>query len=210
MIQVRRWCPTSVDRRLFGLLALTTISLFGLTGCWPGDSYEYNGGVLDPIKAAPPLDLTDQFGQPFSLTTAEPKVRLIYFGYTTCPDFCPTTLTDFMSVKEDLGDEAERVDFLLVTVDPDRDSAVRLKEYLAFFDPTFIGLRGDTAQTEATARGYGVFAQKVEQPDSATGYLVDHTSLIYVLDEEGNLRLTFGYGSDPADITADVRHLLDD
>ncbi len=210
MIHRRHRRPTTARWRRLRLLALTPILLLGLAGCLAGDSYEYNGGMLDPVKAAPPLDLTDQFGQPFSLTTAAPNVRLIYFGYTTCPDFCPTTLTDFMTVKDELGEDAERVEFLLVTVDPERDSAARLKEYLAFFDPAFIGLRGDPAQTEATARGYGVFAQKVEQPDSATGYLVDHTSLIYVLDEEGNLRLTFGYGSDPADITADVRHLLDD
>ncbi len=199
-----------VVQRTLRISTLTAIILLGLSACLPGESYEFRGGVLEPAKAAPPLDLTDQFGQPFSLTTAAPKVRLIYFGYTICPDFCPTTLTDFMTVKKELGDEADRVEFLLVSVDPERDSAARLKEYLAFFDPAFVGLRGDTAQTEAIARGYGVFAQKVEQPDSATGYLVDHTSLIYVLDEEGNLRLTFGYGSDPADITADVRHLIDD
>lgn len=196
-------------RRVPSLLALAAILILGLSACRLGESYEFKGGVLEPAKAAPPLDLTDQFGQPFSLTTAPPKVRLVYFGYTTCPDFCPTTLTDFMSVKAELGDDADRVEFILVTVDPERDTTERLKEYLAFFDPAFIGLRGDAAQTETAKQGYGVFAQRVEQPESATGYLVDHTSLIYVLDEAGDLRLTFGYGSDPADITADVRHLLD-
>ncbi len=199
-----------VVQRTLRISTLTAIILLGLSACLPGESYEFRGGVLEPAKAAPPLDLTDQFGQPFSLTTAAPKVRLIYFGYTTCPDFCPTTLTDFLAVQEDLGDEAENVEFLLVTVDPARDTADRLREYLAFFDPGFVGLRGDDAQTETASRGYGVFAQQVEHPASATGYLVDHTSLIYVLDEEGDLRLTFGYDSDPADIAADVRHLLSD
>lgn len=197
-------------RRLPQMLTLAAVLLIGLSACLPGESYEYRGGVLEPAKAAPPLDLTDQFGQPFSLTTAAAKVRLVYFGYTTCPDFCPTTLTDFLAVKDDLGDAEDDVEFVLVTVDPARDTTERLREYLAFFDPGFVGLRGDEAQTEAASRGYGVFAQRVEQPDSATGYLVDHTSMIYVLDKEGDLRLTFGYASDPADIAADVRHLLDD
>ncbi len=197
-------------RRLWTVLSLAAVVLVGVSGCLPGESYTFHGGVLDPIKAAPPLDLTDQHGQPFSLTTANEKVRLIYFGYTTCPDYCPTTLTAFLTVKEELGDEADRVEFILVTVDPERDTEDRLQEYLAFFDPAFIGLRGDQAQTDAALRGYGVFAQTSEQPGSATGYLVDHSTLIYVLDEKGNLRLTYTYGTDPADITEDVRHLLDD
>ena len=197
-------------RHLPTVLTLAAVVLVGLSGCLPGESYKYHGGVLDPVKAAPPLDLTDQHGQPFSLANAGEQVRLIYFGYTICPDYCPTTLTDFMTVKEELGDAANQVEFILVTVDPERDTQARLQEYLAFFDPEFVGLRGDQAQTDAALRGYGVFAQKSEQPGSATGYLVDHSTLIYVLDEKGNLRLTYPYGADPADITEDVRHLLDD
>lgn len=197
-------------RRLSLVLSLSAVVLFGLAGCLPGESYTFHGGVLEPVKAAPPLDLTDQHGQPFSLATAPEKVRLIYFGYTTCPDFCPTTLTDFLTVKEELGDDVDRVEFILVTIDPERDTQARLQEYLAFFDPEFVGLRGDQAQTDAALRGYGVLAQRSEQPGSATGYLVDHSTTIYVLDEDGNLRLTFPYGTDPADMTEDVRHLLDD
>jgi len=197
-------------QRVATLFSIAALVLVGVTACLPGDAYQFRGGVLEPAKAAPPLDLTDQFGQPFSLSAASPKIRLIYFGYSTCPDFCPTTLTDFLSVKEDLGDGSKDVEFILVTVDPARDTEERLREYLAFFDPAFVGLRGDEAETVAASAGYGVFAQRVDQPESATGYLVDHTSMIYVLDEAGDLRLTFGYGSDPADIAADIRHLLSD
>jgi protein SCO1/2 len=202
--------PSGAIRRFSTAFTLAALVIVGLSGCLAGESYTYHGGVLDPVKAAPPLDLTDQHGQPFSLATAPDKVRLIYFGYTTCPDFCPTTLTDFLSVKEDLGDAAQEVEFILVTVDPERDTQARLQEYLAFFDPEFVGLRGDQAQTDAALRGYGVYAQRSEQPGSATGYLVDHSTMIYVLDEKGNLRLTYPYGTDPADMTEDVRHLLDD
>lgn len=200
-------------RRMRGLArgaALSLVLLVGLTACEFGQSYSYAGGELKPAKAAPPLDLSDQHDQPFHLADHGGKVLLIYFGYTTCPDLCPTTLADFQAVKASLGDDADKVEFILVTVDPERDTASRLSEYLAFFDPAFIGLRGDDAQTTAAKQGWGVYAQKVEQPGSATGYLVDHTSQIYVIDTEGRLRLTYPHGTSPDDITKDVEHLLDD
>ena len=189
---------------------LLLVLLVGLSACEYGQSYTFVGGELKPAKAAPPLDLTDQHDRPFHLTDYRGKVLLIYFGYTTCPDLCPTTLADFQAVKASLGEEADNVAFVLVTVDPKRDTAARLSEYLAFFDPAFIGLRGDAAQTTAAKQGYGVYAQKVEQLNSATGYLVDHTSMIYLIDPGGRLRLTYSHGSDPADITKDVEHVLDD
>jgi protein SCO1/2 len=179
-----------------------------LAGCTGRESYTYKGGELDPPQAAAAIDLTDQFGEPFALDRVEGEVALVYFGYTTCPDLCPTTLADFMTVKEELGEEAASVNFIMVTVDPERDTADRLKEYLGFFDPDFIGLWGDEAQTEAVKAGYGVVATKVEYPESATGYLVDHTSLIYVIDREGRLRLTYPYGFDPQSIVEDIRHLV--
>lgn len=171
-------------------------------------SYAYNGGVFSPPAAAPPLDLTDANGNPFTLDQLKGDVTLIYFGYTTCPDVCPTTLTDFQAVKDDLGPDADRVKFLLVTLDPERDTAAKLKEYLAFFDPDFIGLRGDEAQTAQFTKDYGITVKRVEYPDSATKYLLDHTALVYVIDPEGRLLLTYPYGTDPALIAQDVRYLL--
>ena len=132
----------------------------------------------------------------------------MYFGYTTCPDTCPTTLTDFQAVKDDLGPDADRVKFGLVTIDPERDTEARLKEYLAFFDPEFIGLRGGKSQTEQVKRDYGVLVHRVEYPDSATKYLLDHSTQTYVIDPQGRLALTFPYGMDPAPIAQDIRHLL--
>jgi protein SCO1/2 len=172
------------------------------------ESYAFKGGEIRPPMAAGALDLTDQHGQPFSLERERGNVLVVFFGYTTCPDLCPTTLSDYTAVKEALGKEAERARFVLVTVDPERDTAERLKTYLDFFDPDFIGLRGTPEQIEAAKQAYGVISRKVEYPDSATGYLVDHTSLTYVIDTEGRLRLTYGHGTDPADIADDVRHLL--
>lgn len=168
----------------------------------------FSGGEYTPARAAPPLDLTDQNGAPFSLADQAGNVVLIYFGYTTCPDLCPTTLSDFQVVKDELGAEAGRTRFVLATVDPERDTVDRLKEYLAFFDPDFVGLRGDAAQTAAFERAYGITVKRVDYPDSATGYLLDHNALIYVIDASGNLRLSYPYGADPTAIADDVRVLL--
>ncbi len=173
-----------------------------------GQSYAYNGGFYTPAVAAAPLNLTDMNGEPFTLDQLKGDVALVYFGYTTCPDVCPTTLTDFQAVKEDLGADADRVKFLLVTIDPERDTGAKLKEYLAFFDPDFMGLRGDEEQTEKFRQGYGIFVKRVEYPDSATKYLLDHSAQVYAIDQEGRLALTFPYGMDPALIAQDIRHLL--
>jgi protein SCO1/2 len=173
-------------------------------------SYAFHGGEFSPPHAAPALNLTDQDGNVFSLADQQGDVVLLYFGYTTCPDLCPTTLSDFLVVKDKLGADADRVEFVLATFDPERDTQARLQEYLGFFDPDFIGLRGDEAQTEAFKRDYGVTTKRVEYPESATGYLIDHTALIYVIDKEGRLRLTFAYGTDPTLIAQDVKYLLNE
>lgn len=189
-------------------MAISVAVLLLIAGCIRDERYTFKGGELSPAQAAAALDLSDQNGEPFSLDQVQGEVTLVYFGYTTCPDLCPTTLADFSAVKAMLGDKAEQVNFVLVTVDPERDSAARLKEYLACFDPQFIGLTGDVAAIETAKAGYGVTANRVEYPDSSTGYLVDHTSLIYVIDRDGNLRMTYPYGFDPESIAEDIRHLL--
>ena len=103
-------------------------------------------------------------GDPFTLDQVKGDVALVYFGYTTCPDVCPTTLTDLQAVKDDLGADADRVKIVMVTIDPERDTQAKLKEYLAFFDPEFIGLRGDAAQTEQFKKDYGITVERVEYP----------------------------------------------
>jgi len=173
-----------------------------------GEAYQFAGGEITPARPAAPLELTDQNGESFSLDAVKGKVALVYFGYTTCPDLCPTTLSDFTAVKNALGEKAADIAFVMVTIDPERDSSARLKEYLGFFDADFIGLRGDEPQTELVKNEYGVVANRVEYPDSATKYLMDHTSLIYVIDAEGRLRLTYTYGTDPAMIVKDMQYLL--
>jgi protein SCO1/2 len=174
------------------------------------DAYVFKGGEITPPRAAPPLDLVDQNGEPFTLAQEEGNVLLVYFGYTTCPDLCPTTLNDFAIVKDELGEAGANVHYVLVTFDPERDTQERLSEYLGFFDPSFVGLRGTAEQTEAFKQAYGVTTKRVEYPESATKYLIDHTALIYVIDKQGRLRLTYPYGTDPMAIVEDMRHLVDE
>ncbi|MEW6581042.1 MAG: SCO family protein [Chloroflexota bacterium] len=136
------------------------------------------------------------------------KVALLFFGYTNCPDVCPTTLAEFKRVKALLGEDAARVAFVFVSVDGERDTPEQLAAYVRAFDPEFIGLTGDDATIRAIARDYGVFYQRVSYEESAAGYLVDHTASTFGVDQEGRLRLVFSYGTDPAAIVARVRALF--
>ena len=207
--------PTASAYRLlpiiggFVLVAAVAIALWWvLIGRGGSADYVYHGGVYSPAAPAAALDLTDQHGNPFSLGQLKDKVVLVYFGYTTCPDLCPTTLSDFSTIKEGLGPLADNVAFVLVTIDPDRDSQARLSEYLNFFDPEFIGLTGDPAALTAAQQAYGVSVERVEYPESATKYLMNHSALTYLIDPEGNLLVSYPYGTTAADIEADVRHIL--
>ena len=131
---------------------------------------------------------------------------MLFFGYTRCPDVCPTTLADLKLAREQLGDEGKRVQVLFVTVDPERDTPKLLASYVPAFDPSFLGLYGDAAATARVAKEFKVFYQKVpgKTPDS---YSVDHTSASYVFDPQGRLRLLVRPGNVP-NLVADLKTLL--
>ena len=172
--------------------------------------YEFHGGFYNPPNPAASLgDVVDQHGKPFSLADQRGKVVMLYFGYTHCPDACPATLNEFMEVKEHLGNRANDVVFAMVTVDPERDTPQRLTEYLDFFDPSFLGLSTTPDQTPTVARDWNVSYAKREV-NSATGYLVDHSTSAFVVDKAGNLRLTYPLDFNTKDMAADVEHLLDE
>lgn len=190
------------------LVAVALVAMLGLGACGPfGDDYAFHGGELAPPNPAPAIALTDQHGQPFDLAAQRGRAVLLFFGYTNCPDVCPTTLSDFIAVKDRLGDQADDVAFVFVTVDPDRDTPARLAEYLDFFDPSFVGLTGTPAQVDVAKQGYGVFSQE-QASASSLGYLVDHTTTTFLIDPNGNYRLIYDYGTDPDAIAADVAHLV--
>jgi protein SCO1/2 len=175
----------------------------------PERFYQYKGSFIEPAVQAPAISLIDHNGADWNLEEQEGKVVIIFFGYTSCPDVCPTTLSLFRQIKTLLGRDASSVVFVYVTVDPERDTPEKLKNNLSAFDPEFIGLTGSLEQLEPVWKGYGVFREKV-LTESAAGYLMDHSAITYAVNKRGQLRLTYPFGMDPREITADIQHLLDE
>lgn len=169
--------------------------------------YTFQGSLIDPPVAAPAFELTDVNGQPFQLNELDGQVVIMFFGYTSCPDVCPVTLSDFLRIRTELGNQAEEVNFVFVTVDPERDTPERLKKYLTNFDLGIIGLTGDREELEEVWAAYGVYQEKTDQ-GSEGNYLVDHSSRTYIIDQQGNLLLTYLFGTENESIVADVRHLV--
>ena len=153
------------------------------------------------------LTLVDHHGRQRSLTDFQGKAAVVFFGYTSCPDICPTMLAKLADVMKALGGDAERVQVLFVTVDPERDSAERLKDFVPWFNPTFLGLRGDAAQIKAATEEFRVFAAR-KPVEGELGYVIDHSTGAYVFDPAGRLRLYVKDTSSVDDITADIRLLL--
>jgi protein SCO1/2 len=153
------------------------------------------------------LELTAQDGKPRTLADFRGKVVVLFFGYTHCPDICPTTLADMAAVMKQLGPDAARVQVLFVTVDPERDTPEILAKYVPAFDASFLGLYGDAAATQRTAKEFRIFYEK--RPGGAPGaYTVDHSGQSYVLDTQGKLRLFVRHDRIAQDLTDDLRALL--
>jgi protein SCO1/2 len=165
------------------------------------------GTVFDPPIEVADFTLTSHTGEPFRLSDLRGKVAMLFFGYTNCPDVCPTTLAEFKRIKALLGDDADQVAFVFISVDGARDSPERLAAYVRAFDPDFIGLTGTDAEIRAVAQDYGVFFQRVDY-DNPENYLVDHTASSFAIGPDGRWRAKFSYGSDPAGIAAQLRRLL--
>ena len=169
----------------------------------------YNGIVIDPPADAPPFRLADSTGAVFDLAAQRGKVVLVFFGYTHCPDVCPTTLLEWKKAAAALGGDADKVRFVFVSVDPERDTPAIAQRYAARFSPTFAGLTGSRAQIDSLMGNWKVTAFREGVPsDSNTSYTVSHPSLTYVLDGAGQLRLLHRPGLTPAQISSDIRELL--
>jgi protein SCO1/2 len=167
----------------------------------------FRGGALEPPRPAPDFALQRSDGNQFRLSQHRGQVVVMTFGYTFCPDVCPTTLAEFAQIRTRLGPASGHVRFVFITVDPERDSPERVRAYTDAFDSTFIGLTGTVAQLEAVRRDYGVTARKRVVAGTSAAYLVDHSALIYVVDREGRLRLLFPFGTSVDDMTHDIRLL---
>lgn len=151
--------------------------------------------------------LTDHQGRPRTLADFRGKVVTVFFGYTQCPDVCPTNLTTMSEVMRLLGKDADRVQVLFITVDPERDTQALLAQYVPAFDPRFLGLYGDAERTAEVAKEFRVFYRKSGDTDGKH-YTVDHSAGTYVFDPEGRLRLYVKHGETAENIAADLRRLL--
>jgi len=163
-------------------LGLTLGAIFVATGLVPGP-------VARAAAIGGPFRLVDQNGKPFTDKDMQGKPYLVFFGYTHCPDVCPTTLFEMSQLFRKLGPQADRVGALFITVDPERDTAAVLKEYMASFDPHLRGLSGDRNAVEAAMKDYRVYAKKV--PLEGGNYEMDHTAIVYLMDKDGHFVAPF-------------------
>ena len=152
------------------------------------------------------LELTDHDGQRRTLDDFKGKVVVVFFGFTHCPDACPTTLAELATVARELGPDARSLQVLLVTVDPQRDTPEVLRQYVPSFHPSFLGLRGTPEETAAAAKEFKVYFQKQPQPGGS--YTVDHAAGTFVIDRQGRLRLFGQYGAGAKALLHDIRILL--
>jgi protein SCO1/2 len=168
----------------------------------------FRTGVLEPPSPAPEFTLRTDEGKPFRLRDWRGNVILLYFGYTSCPDVCPTTLAEFAEVKRQLGPAAERLRVAFVTVDPERDTPKRLRTYTRAFDSTFLGLTGKRDALASVWKAYGIYVRSHRIPGSSAGYMVDHSATTLVIDADGRLRLAISFGTPLPDIRHDLQLLL--
>lgn len=179
-----------------------------LVGCGAPKPPAFHGTDLTGASFGRDFSLTDPQGRARSLAEFKGKVVTLFFGYTQCPDVCPTSLATMAQVVKALGKDGDKVQVLFVTVDPERDTPALLGEYVPSFDPRFLGLRGDAATIAAVAKEFKIFYQK--QPGSRPDtYTMDHTAGTYVYDPQGRLRLLEKHGDKVENLLADIRLLLD-
>jgi protein SCO1/2 len=153
------------------------------------------------------LELPDADGKPRSLADWHGKVVVVFFGYTQCPDVCPTTMAELAQIRTQLGADGDRLQTVFVTIDPERDTREVLKAYLANFGPNVVGLRGDAEQTKAAAKEFKIFYAKV--PGKTAGsYTMDHSAASFVFDPAGRVRLFVPYGADTKLLAGDLKQLL--
>lgn len=191
-------------RQLLGLLA--TVAIMGLAACTP-DKPAFKGVDITGAEYAKDFALTDQNGQTRTLKDFAGKVVVVFFGYTQCPDVCPTTMQELLEVRRLLGSDGDKLQGIFVTVDPERDTAELLKAYTANFDPSFVALRPSIEQLQVLLKDFKIYAKKVEGK-TATSYTMDHSAQSYVYDPKGRLRLYSRYGSGPQALADDARLLL--
>ncbi len=173
------------------------------------DADSFRTVALEPMKPAPDFTLKSDEGKQVRLHDWRGDVVVLFFGYTFCPDLCPTTLANLAAVKKQLGAMARRLHVVLVTVDPERDTVMRLHRYTRTFDQSFVGLTGPRRALEKVWTGYGIYVKSHRVRGSSASYEVDHSATTFVIDAQGNLRLAITGGTALDDIRHDVQRLLE-
>jgi protein SCO1/2 len=196
--------PTRVRRALlsFGLATL----IAGLSACGEGSSAKFKGSDISGTKIGGGWALTGMDGKSYTSSNFSGKVQLVFFGFTQCPDICPTALAELSEMMRTLGDQASRVQVLMITVDPERDSPEVLRAYVSGFNTSFLGLTGTPAQIKLVAASFKAYYAKA--PAAKGGYSMDHSSSFYLLDPKGDARVLFSNTAGIAAIAHDIKLLL--
>lgn len=202
----KKWRRAGIAAAVLVLLALSLWALWsnGLIG-----PREFYGTVIQSPHPQGNFTLTSAGDTAVELHDYRDKVVVLYFGYTFCPDVCPATMVELKKAMTELGDDAEDVQVMMVSVDPLRDTPDEVDAYAKHFHPSFIGLTGTEDEILAVTTPMGVFFEKHEGTEE-TGYLIDHTASVTVIDKKGHLRLVYPFNAQGADIAADLRYLVRD
>ena len=190
------------------LVATCALAVFGLSGCQPSTPPAFQATDITGAAFAREFKLTDHNGTVRTLADFKGKAVAVFFGYIHCPDVCPTTLSDFAAALKQLGPQAEQVQVIFVTLDPQRDTPDLLKQFVPAFNPGFLGMYTDADGLKLLAHEYKVVYQKTSVK-GADDYLLDHSAGTYIYDPQGRLRLLMPYGSSPETIAHDLKILLD-
>jgi protein SCO1/2 len=186
-----------------GIAVLLTLALLRVVV----PPYQYQGSVIDPPIPAADFTLTGTDGVPTTLSDQRGKLLMVYFGFTNCPDECPLTMANFARLREGLGKDADSVRFMMITVDPERDTREQLRSYLDKFDPSILGLTGTPDELAPVWKDYGVYVSVPEHHHDES-YDVEHTSRVYLIDSRGNWRLTYTIDTDWQVMAADLQYML--
>lgn len=210
--------PSPSHRSVLLLAVAATVVLAGLVGCGASGTDEESVAIVQTESDVSRLEiyediggdfaLTDQHGQPFRLEHAQGRVRLLFFGFTMCPDVCPMTLSKVVQIRQLLGKDSDELLALFVSVDPERDTPEKLRAYLKFFDlGEVFALTGTPEEVRAVVDLFKASALK-EEPDASGGYVINHTSYLFLIDRQGKTRALFGVPSKVGEIVAAIRQLL--
>jgi protein SCO1/2 len=196
-MNLRRYLSFAILLGIFGV-----VFIGALVGSMKPGQPTYTGSVMNPPIPVVDFSLSDQKGNPFRMAEQKGQVVLMFFGFTYCTEACPATLTTFRKLRTQLGERAAQVQMVLVTIDPERDTTQRLQEYLSNFGPGIVGLTGTEQDLSPVWKAYGIYRNKLADGD------FEHTSLVFVIDRQNRLRLTFPYDLLASDMLKDVEQIL--